>query len=171
VSLKNRERRSSLSIPDNHLTQAIQLAFDNVRTRKGRPFGAVLVKDEQIIATGVNTVLSSHDPTAHAEIEAIRAATRARQNPRLDNHVMYASGHPCPMCLAAMYLVGIRQVYYAYSNEDGEPFGLSTKQLYAEIAKPLSTQAIQLEYRPLRLHGRDLYETWSEMTRDPTGNA
>jgi tRNA(Arg) A34 adenosine deaminase TadA len=152
------------------LTLAIQLALENVRTRKGRPFGAVLVKDGQVIATGVNTVLSSHDPTAHAEIEAIRAAARTQQNSRFDGHVMYASGHPCPMCLAAMYLAGIRQVYYAYSNEDGEPFGLSTKHLYAELAKPISAQVMQLEYRPLRLPELDLYEAWGEMNRDPSGN-
>jgi Cytosine/adenosine deaminases len=160
----------TLSTPDDHLTRAIQLALENVRTRKGRPFGAVLVKDDQVVATGVNTVLSSHDPTAHAELEAIRAAARTQQNPRLDGYVMYASGHPCPMCLAVMYLVGIRQVYYAYSNEDGEPFGLSTKNLYAELAKPLSAQAMQLEYRPLRLPEQDLYEAWGQIDRDRSRN-
>lgn len=71
------------------------------------------------------------------------------------------------MCLAAMYLVGIRQVYYAYSNEDGEPFGLSTRDLYAELAKPLSTQAMRLEYRPLRSAEQDLYEAWRLINRDP----
>ena len=74
------------------------------------------------------------------------------------------------MCLAVMYLVGIRQVYYAYSNEDGEPFGLSTKNLYAELAKPLSAQAMQLEYRPLRLPEQDLYEAWGQIDRDRSRN-
>lgn len=159
-----------MSTPDDHLTLALQLALENVRTRKGRPFGAVLVKDGHVIATGVNSVLSSHDPTAHAELEAVRAAARAQQNPRLDGHVMYASGHPCPMCLAAMYLAGIRQVYYAYSNEEAEPFGLSTKHLYAELAKPLPAQAMQLEYRPLRLPAQDLYESWAQINRNPARN-
>jgi guanine deaminase len=135
--------------------------------RKGRPFGAVLVKDGRLVATGVNSVLSNHDPTAHAELEAIRAAARAQQNPRLDGHVMYASGHPCPMCLAAMYLAGIRKAFYAYSNEEAEPFGLSTKHVYTELAKPLSEQAMQLEHRPLRLPGQDLYEAWAQTNRDP----
>lgn len=155
-----------MSKHEDHLTLAIQLALDNVQTRKGRPFGAVLVKDGQIVATGINTMLSSHDPTAHAEVEAIRAAARTRQNPRLDGHVMYASGHPCPMCLAAMYLVGIRQVYYAYSDEDGEPYGLSTRDLYAELAKPLSAQAMQLEHLPVRAAEQDLYEAWRQINRD-----
>lgn len=148
------------STPEDHLGLAIQLALDNVLIRKGRPFGAVLVKDAEVVATGVNAVLATHDPTAHAELQAIQAAARTQQNPRLDDHVMYASGHPCPMCLAAMYLAGIRRAYYAYSNEDGEAFGISTSALYNELAKPLSVQAIQLEYRPVRPGGEDLYEAW-----------
>lgn len=156
-----------MSKPEDYLALAIQLALDNVLIRKGRPFGALLVKDGQIVSTAVNTVLSSHDPTAHAELEVIRAATSAQQNPRLDGHVMYASGHPCPMCLAAMYLVGIRQVYYAYANEDGESVGLSTSGLYAELAKPLSMQTMRLEYRPVRSGGQDLYEAWKRLNVDP----
>jgi tRNA(Arg) A34 adenosine deaminase TadA len=152
-----------MSKPEEHLALAIRLALENVQTRRGRPFGAVLVKDGQVVATGANIVLSSHDPTAHAELEAIRAAARRQQNPRLDGHVMYASGHPCPMCLAAMYLAGIYQVYYAYSNEDGEPYGLSTLGLYTELAKPLSAQAMRLEYRPVRPAGPDLYEAWRQI--------
>lgn len=149
--------------PEDHLALAIQLALENVQTRKGRPFGAVLVKDGQVVATGVNTVLSSHDPTAHAELEAIRAAARTQRTPQLEGLVMYASGHPCPMCLAAMYLAGIRQVYYAYSNEDGEAYGLSTSRLYAELAKPLSAQSMKLKYLPLRPAGQDPYEAWRQM--------
>jgi tRNA(Arg) A34 adenosine deaminase TadA len=156
-----------LSKPEDYLALAVQLALDNVLIRKGRPFGALLVKDGQIVASAVNNVLASHDPTAHAELEAIRLAARAQQNPRLDGHVMYASGHPCPMCLAAMYLVGIPQVYYAYSNEDGEPVGLSTSSLYAELTKPLSMQAMQLEHRPVRPAGMDLYEAWKRLNDDP----
>lgn len=156
-----------MSTPEEYLTLAIQLALDNVLMRKGRPFGALLVKDGQIVATAVNNVLASYDPTAHAELEAIRAATGAQRNQRLDGHVMYASGHPCPMCLAAMYLAGIRQVYYAYSNEDGESVGLSTSGLYAELAKPLSAQAMRFEYRPVRPAGQDLYETWRRFNVDP----
>ena len=160
-----------MSKPEEHLALAIQLALDNVRTRKGRPFGAVLVKEGQIVATGVNTVLSSHDPTAHAELEAIRTVARKQQNQRLDGHVMYASSHPCPMCLAAMYLAGIRQVYYAYSNEDAEPYGLSTSGLYAELAKPLSEQSMQLAYMPLRPAEQDLYEAWRQINRGSSKSA
>lgn len=155
-----------MSPPDDPLALAIQLALENVQTRQGRPFGAVLVKDGKVVATGVNSVLATHDPTTHAELEAIRAATRSQQNRRLDGHIMYASGHPCPMCLAAMYLAGIRQVFYAYSQEDGEPFGLSTSDLYAELAKPLTDQSMKLEYQPLRPGGQNLYEVWHQIGRD-----
>jgi tRNA(Arg) A34 adenosine deaminase TadA len=74
------------------------------------------------------------------------------------------------MCLAAMYLAGIRQVYYAHSNEDGEPYGLSTRDLYAELAKPLSAQAMQLESLPVRPAEQDLYETWWQINRDLPGD-
>ena len=83
---------------------------------------------------------------------------------------MYASGQPCPMCLAAMYLAGIRQVHYAYSNEDGEPYGLSTLGLYAELAKPLHEQSMRLEYRPLRPAGGDPYEAWRQINLEPARN-
>lgn len=151
------------SKPEDYLAMAVQLALENVKEKKGRPFGAVLVKDGQVLATGVNTVLSTYDPTAHAELQAIQAGSRKLQSARLDGHIMYASGHPCPMCLAAMYLAGIREVYYAYSNEDGEAFGLSTRELYAKLAKPLPAQAMQLEYRPVRLEGEDPYEVWKRI--------
>ncbi|MFX8751226.1 nucleoside deaminase, partial [Acinetobacter baumannii] len=77
-----------------------------------------LVKDGKVIATGVNEIGATGDPTTHAELQAIRAASRALGSPRLDGCVIYASGHPCPMCLAAMHLTGITEVTYAYSNED-----------------------------------------------------
>lgn len=150
---------------EDFLALAVKLALDNVQDDHGRPFGAVLVKDQAIVATGVNTILASGDPTAHAELEAIRAAARVQSSPRLDGHVMYASGHPCPMCLAAMYLTGIREVYYAYSNEDGEPFGLSTREIYAELAKPLAAQSLQMHHLPLPGAGRELYEAWRRTDR------
>src|SRR5918996_3506593 len=145
---------------ERFLRQAIDLAAANVTQRRGRPFGAVLVKDDRVIATGVNEVEATGDPTAHAELQAIRAASRVLASPRLDGCVMYASGHPCPMCLSAMYLTSVSEVCYAYSNEDGEPFGLSTAELYAELAKPLCEQAMRLEHRPIRLPDGDPYQAW-----------
>ncbi|NMO16606.1 nucleoside deaminase [Pyxidicoccus fallax] len=149
-----------MSSPMDHLLEAIALARDNVR-RGGRPFGAVVVKDGKIVARGVNEMLATHDPTAHAELLALRAAGRALGTPRLEGCAVYASGHPCPMCLAAMRMAGIEQVAFAYSNEDGEPYGLSTAAVYAELAKPFAQQAMKLVHMPVHPGGPvELYELW-----------
>ncbi|GEO13684.1 nucleoside deaminase [Microvirga aerophila] len=139
--------------------------------RGGRPFGAVLVKDGAIIATGVNEIRMTQDPTTHAELHAIRAASRALGSPRLDGCVIYASGHPCPMCLSAVYLAGIREVTHAYSNQDGEPYGLSTAAIYAELAKPLTEQSVRIAYVPVRPEEDDLYDLWRDATPAPLGGS
>jgi tRNA(Arg) A34 adenosine deaminase TadA len=146
---------------ERFLREAIELARDNVR-RGGRPFGALLVKDGRIIATGVNEIGATGDPTAHAELQANRAASRTLGSPRLDGCVIYASGHPCPMCLAAMHLTGIREVNFAYSNEDGEPYGLSTAAIYAEMARPVAEHlTLKVAHVPMRPEGgEDIYKMW-----------
>ena len=149
----------------DYLGIAIDLARRNVVERGGRPFGAVLVRNGEVLATGVNDILATNDPSAHAEMQAIRAAAAALKNPRLDGCAMYASGHPCPMCLSAMHMIGISQVYYAYSNDDAEKFGLSSARIYAEMAKPLAQQAIRIEHVPVRGDGEDPYEAWQRATK------
>lgn len=140
--------------------EAIDLARENVRNG-GRPFGAVIVKDGAVVARGVNEVHTTQDPSAHAELQAIRAASRALGSTRLDGCVIYASGQPCPMCLSAMYLTGIREATYAYSNTDGEPYGLSNAAIYAELSKPLPEQSLKAVHLPVRPdEGGDLYEFW-----------
>ncbi|AWM87118.1 nucleoside deaminase [Microvirga sp. 17 mud 1-3] len=150
-----------MSTAERFLCEAIDLARENVRNG-GRPFGAVLVKDDVVIATGVIEIHITHDPTTHAELQAIRAAIRALGSPRLDGCVIYASSHPCPMCLSAMHLTGIREVSYAYYNEDGEPYGLSTAAIYAELSKPLDEQSLEIAYVPVRRENGDLYEMWRD---------
>ncbi len=149
---------------EDYLGMAIALARKNVEAYRGRPFGAVLVKDDKVIATGVNEIHATNDPSTHAEMQAIRAATTAQKAPRLDGCVMYASGNPCPMCLALMHMIGFKEVYFAYSNDDGEPYGLSTAKIYAEMAKPLSQQSLKIEYVPVR-DGQHLYEDWQRATK------
>lgn len=145
---------------ERFLREAIELAHQNVETG-GRPFGALVVKNGEVIATGVNEILSTNDPTAHAEMSAIRAASRALRSPDLAGCAVYASGHPCPMCMAAMRLAGVGEVVYAYSNEDGEPFGLSTATIYAELARPFAEQSMTIRYEPVRVQQReDLYAGW-----------
>lgn len=144
------------------LSEAIELAQANVE-QGGRPFGAVVVKDGHIIATGVNEILRTNDPTSHAELNAIRAASQKLRSASLAGCAVYASGHPCPMCMAAMRLAGIGEVAYAYSNEDGAPYGLSTAAIYAELAKPFAEQSMKISYRPVRLESRtDLYVDWKK---------
>jgi tRNA(Arg) A34 adenosine deaminase TadA len=145
---------------ERFLCEAIELARENVE-KGGRPFGAVVVKDGKIVATGVNEVLSTNDPTSHAEMNAIRAASQALGSPRLEGCTVYASGNPCPMCMAAMRMAGIAEVAFAYSNDDGEPYGLSTAAVYAELAKPFSEQSMKIAYVPVRLEGQShLYDDW-----------
>lgn len=149
-----------MSNDERFLRQAIELAYAN-SANGGRPFGAVLVRNGEVVATGVNEILATNDPTAHAELTAIRAASRALGTPNLEGSAVYASGHPCPMCMAAMRLAGVKHVAYAYSNDDGAPYGLSTAAIYADLAKPFPEQSMKISYVPVRLEGQpDLYADW-----------
>lgn len=145
---------------EDFMREAIALARTNVEDG-GRPFGAVLVRDGQVIARAVNEIHRTNDPTAHAELLAIRKASQTLGSARLDGSVIYASGHPCPMCLAAMHLCGIQSSYFAYTNEDGEPYGLSTAKIYAQMARDPRAQSLPL--RPLRpVEESGLYEAWKQ---------
>lgn len=150
-----------MSDEDRFLRQAIALARANI-ANGGRPFGAVLVRDGEVVATAVNEIHRSNDPTSHAEMNAIRAASRALGSPDLGGCAVYASGHPCPMCMAAMRMSGVGRVSYAYSNEDGAPFGLSTAAIYEDLARPFAAQSMAIRHAPVRLEGEaDLYAAWA----------
>lgn len=142
------------------LCEAIDLARANVAAG-GRPFGAVEVMRGLVVAKGVNEIHSTNDPTAHAEMTALRAASRKLGMSNLEGCTVYASGHPCPMCMAAMRIAGIDEVAYAYSNEDAAPFGLSTAAIYAELARPFAEQSMKISHVPIRSEREpDLYESW-----------
>lgn len=144
------------------LCEAIELARANI-DKGGRPFGAVLVRNGETIATAVNEIYRTNDPTSHAELNAIRAASRKLGSPDLNGCTVYASGQPCPMCLAAMRLSGVGKVIYAYSNEDGAPFGLSSAAIYEDLAKPLAAQSMTIRHAPVSPEGRkDLYAAWAK---------
>ncbi|MCL7999020.1 nucleoside deaminase [Brucella sp. 21LCYQ03] len=128
-----------MSASNTFLSQAIALAFENIK-QGGRPFGAVVVKNDKIIGTGVNRMQADCDPTAHAELLALRAAGQALQSVRLDDCTVYASGQPCPMCFAAMRMSGIKEIIFAYSNDEAEPYNLSTAQIAKELARPINEQ-------------------------------
>lgn len=151
-----------MSQTQRFLCEAIALASANME-KGGRPFGAVVVRDGAVIASGVNEILATNDPTAHAELVALRAAGRELGSPNLAGCTVYASGHPCPMCMAAMRLSGVSEVYYAYSNEDGAPYGLSTAAIYADLARPFAEQSMKISHVPVRRDGEaDLYAAWKQ---------
>jgi dCMP deaminase len=148
---------------EKYLLDSIRLAMENVRERKTWPFGAVLVRNGQVLARAVNEVEALCDPSAHAEMQAVRAASRAQNSTDLSGSTVYASSYPCPMCLTAMYLAGVKSVYYAYSNEDGAPYDLSAERGYAEIARPIEQREMKLAGLRVRPEGQDLYEAWREV--------
>lgn len=155
---------------EQFLRNAIELAYNNIE-KGGRPFGAVVVKNGEVIASGVNQILTTNDPTAHAELLAIRAASQVLGSVNLEGCSVYASGHPCPMCMAAMRLAGIKSVSYAYSNEDGTLFGLSTAEMYIELAKPFVEQSMKIQYIPIRVENRtDLYAHWRNYQANHSGS-
>ncbi|WP_369310015.1 nucleoside deaminase [Providencia rettgeri] len=145
------------------LQQAISLAQENVQAG-GRPFGAVVVSQGKVVATGVNQMLELHDPTAHAELMALRQAGKVLNRVKLDDCVVYASGQPCPMCLAAIRMAGISRIVYGYSNQDAEPFGLSTEEI-AKALRVAPEQQLGLQFEQLRPNdapGCALYQMWWE---------
>ncbi|MDR0529310.1 MAG: nucleoside deaminase [Zoogloeaceae bacterium] len=131
------------------LTRALALAAQNAErpaaALSGGPFGAVIaLADGTILAEGSNQVLARHDPTAHAEMEAIRAACQARQSCHLENAVLYASSEPCPMCLAAAYWAKISRAVYANPRGAAASLGFSDARLYREIALPKTKRALPM---------------------------
>jgi tRNA(Arg) A34 adenosine deaminase TadA len=145
---------------EEYLIASIRAAMENVRRHTNAPFGAVIARQGNIIATVVNQVDDLCDPTAHAEMQAVRAAAKALNSTDLSGTTVYASGYPCPMCLTAMFLSGVEKVYYAYSNEDGASYGLSAERGYVEIARPLDQREMKLQGLRVRDDGEDLYEAW-----------
>lgn len=150
---------------EKYLLDSIRLAMENVRQRKTWPFGAVIAREGQVIASAVNEVDALCDPTAHAEMQAVRAAAKALGSTDLSGTTVYASGYPCPMCLTAMYLAGVKKVYYAYSNEDGAPYDLSAERGYVEIARPIEQREMKIEGLRVRDEGEDLYDAWRRASR------
>jgi len=117
------------------LRRAIALATQNVAELRGGPFAAIVVRDGSIVAEGVNSVTATNDPTAHAEINAIRSAAKALATFTLAGCDLYSSCEPCPMCLAAAYWARIRAVYFAASAADAARAGFDDAFLYSEFLK------------------------------------
>jgi tRNA(Arg) A34 adenosine deaminase TadA len=136
---------------ERFLRRAFELAeLAGVEYATGGPFGAVVVKDNKIIAEGMNRVLASHDPTWHGEIEAIRLACITLQSPKLTGCTLYTISDPCPMCVAAAYWAGIERIYFSATVEDTLKYGgFDNRFLYKELALPPEQRQLALTRLPL----------------------
>ena len=126
------------------MQKAIELATDNVTSGCGGPFGAVIVRNGEIVATGVNCVTANNDPTAHAEVTAIRAACTALGSFQLTGCTIYTSCEPCPMCLAATYWARCKAIYYGCNAADAAKAGFDDAFLYGEMKKPLAERSLPI---------------------------
>jgi guanine deaminase len=121
---------------ESFMREAIRLSVENVEQGKGGPFGAVIVKDGKIIASGTNQVTATNDPTAHAEVVAIRKACEALKSFQLEGCEIYCSCEPCPMCLGAIYWARPDKIFFANSKEDAAAIHFDDQLIYEELAKP-----------------------------------
>ena len=126
------------------MQQAIDLSIENV-VNGGGPFGAVIVKDGKVVATGVNRVTANNDPTAHAEVSAIRAACQKENSFKLEGCTIYTSCEPCPMCLSAIYWAGLSRICFANTKQDAEDINFGDKFIYEEIDRPMAERSISTE--------------------------
>lgn len=145
------------------MLEAIRLSVANVDEGKGGPFGAIVVKDGVIIARGVNEVTSSNDPTAHAEVVAIRKACQALNTFQLDGCEIYTSCEPCPMCLGAIYWARPAKLYYANSKEDAAKIQFDDQFIYEEIAKPVAERKLFTQ-QIMREEALEAFTKWSKST-------
>ena len=126
------------------MREAIRISLEKMRRGGGGPFGAVIVRGGQIVARGWNKVTSTNDPTAHAEMVAIRAACRRLKRFHLDDCVLYTSCEPCPMCLSAVYWAHVRRVFYANSRRDARRIGFNDELIYREVARPIAQRRLPM---------------------------
>ena len=142
---------------------AIRLSLERMRRNDGGPFGAVVVRRGNIVGRGWNRVTSTNDPTAHAEIMAIRDACRRLRTFRLDKCELYASCEPCPMCLAAIYWSRIGKIFYANTRRDAAAIGFDDDSIYREVAQPVSRRKIPMK----QLLRKDALKVFAEWKKKP----
>jgi guanine deaminase len=146
--------------PADFMRRAIALSRENLRTQDGGPFGAVVVKDGRIVGEGRNRVVATNDPTAHAEIVAIRAATQALGTFDLSGCAIYASCEPCPMCLGAILWSRIGRIYHACDRHDAKAIGFDDEAFYRAFADGAAERRLEAE-RLLGEEGRAVFKDWA----------
>ena len=153
--------KTEFSQQDREFMQmAIDLSVDNV-ANGGGPFGAVIVRNGEVVATGTNRVTANNDPTAHAEVSAIRAACAKVQNFKLEGCTCYTSCEPCPMCLSALYWAGVSRIIYGNTKEDAKAINFDDSFIYDEIAKPYAQRAIPC-HNLMREEALEGFRAWTE---------
>jgi len=140
---------------------AIKLATENVHSGRGGPFGAVVVRNGEVVATGVNTVTAVNDPTAHAEVNAIREACRALGTFQLPGCVLYTSCEPCPMCLGAVYWVRLDSVVFGNTCHDAAEVGFDDHFIYEELSVPTHQRKLPMT-RLLPDQAIESFRAWKE---------
>jgi tRNA(Arg) A34 adenosine deaminase TadA len=145
----------------DYMKKAIELSRSNMESGKGGPFGAVVVKDGKIIGEGWNKVTSANDPTAHAEVEAIRAACKNLNTFDLSGAEIYTSCEPCPMCLSAIYWAHISKIYFANTKKDAAKIQFDDDFIYQEIPKPMSARKIPME-QLMHDEALTVFHSWEE---------
>lgn len=145
-------------MPLDYMRQAIALALENVRNGGG-PFAAVIVKNGALIASGVNRVTASHDPTAHAEIVAIREACKRLESFQLDHCDLFTTCEPCPMCLGAIYWARPARVFYASTAADAAAAGFDDAFIYRELQAPFHKRRIPMA-ELLRDEAGAIFKAW-----------
>lgn len=133
-----------MPIHSRFLDRAIELAVTSVSHEKGGPFGAIIVQNNRIIATGYNQVTAHNDPTAHAEIVAIRAACQKLQSFQLTDCILYTSCEPCPMCLGAIYWARLAKIFYAGSRQQAAAAGFDDSFIYQQVATAPADRTIPM---------------------------
>ncbi len=150
-------------IHQRFMREAIALSRENVRQGKGGPFAAVIVRDGTILSTGTNLVTSANDPTAHAEIVAIREACRVTGSFQLEECDIYTTCEPCPMCLGAIYWARPRAIYFANTQEDAARIGFDDQFIYDEFSRSHSDRRIPLK-QILRDEALVAFREWASKT-------
>lgn len=142
------------------MQRAIELAEQGMNQNSGGPFGAVVVKNNEIIAEGYNKVTSTNDPTAHAEIVAIKKACKKLGVHQLEDCIIYTSCEPCPMCLGAIYWARPKSVYYACNREDASKVDFDDQLIYEELQKKMIDRQIKFS-SILREEALKVFHNWS----------
>jgi tRNA(Arg) A34 adenosine deaminase TadA len=142
------------------MQKAIELSIESVK-KGGGPFGAVIVKDGKIIASSSNSVTKDNDPTAHAEVNAIRSAAKKLGTFDLSGCQIYSSCEPCPMCLGAIYWAKIDELYFANTKNDAKEIGFDDSFIYEEIEKPYSARRIKTK-QIMRDKALEAFKLWQE---------